>query len=857
MKKHLLILFTLFSACFIAQQGQILETNQSIPFPQKELGSNYFTKAITACSEDTVRISYAKATGLSTLSLNSASSAQRVGQYFNANQDLTISGAQFYAYKSDLTGGASISVDLEIYLAGADSLPTGAPIASTSVVVDTSFGGGSLDTLKKQAVFTTPVTVNQPYLVVLSNLSPNSIVFVSNSYISGDGNQEWYSSLDLFGTWLRSYDVNVGGTPFDADALIEPFVSYDLQADFTATPATWSSASTPVNFTNTSSAVIMDRMYSYAEFLAMNELSFTWDYGNGNPVENVVDGATTYPNVQNYAVTLTDTLYGWTRNCITDTVKMIGATPNLVISEIMYNPPESGTDSLEFIEIYNAGATSVDLTDFYFDQGVVFTFPSVTLAASDYIVVCIDSLAIDNNFGVAAYEWTAGALSNGGEDIVLKDNFGVTIDSVDYKNTSTWSTAANGGGPSLVLCDVFSDNNDGANWSASATGTGIIINGNELMGSPGSVNACCVTAYDTDIISACNSYTWIDGNTYTASNNTATHTIVGATPFGCDSIITLDLTINTPTSGTDVLTSCGPYTWIDGNTYSASNNTATYIIVGGAANGCDSLVTLDLTVLAPATGTDTQSACGSFTWIDGNTYTANNSTATHNIVGGAANGCDSLVTLDLTILQVATGTDTQSACDSFTWIDGNTYTASNNTATHTIVGGAANGCDSIVTLDLTINTVDVSITNSDPTLTANATGATYQWLDCDNGNSPISGETGQSFTATANGNYAVEVTQNGCADQSTCETIISLSLNEFTLGNVSVYPNPNAGEFQLIGVPATEEVVVTVTDNLGKVIGKYNINQVNSTVTIEGAAGVYFVIVESSNASKTFKVLKH
>ncbi|HIP35785.1 MAG TPA: gliding motility-associated C-terminal domain-containing protein, partial [Crocinitomix sp.] len=50
----------------------------------------------------------------------------------------------------------------------------------------------------------------------------------------------------------------------------------------------------------------------------------------------------------------------------------------------------------------------------------------------------------------------------------------------------------------------------------------------------------------------------------------------------------------------------------------------------------------------------------------------------------------------------ATGTDVQTACDTFTWIDGNTYNSSNNTATHTIVGGAANGCDSIVTLNLTI-----------------------------------------------------------------------------------------------------------------------------------------------------------
>ena len=115
------------------------------------------------------------------------------------------------------------------------------------------------------------------------------------------------------------------------------------------------------------------------------------------------------------------------------------------------------------------------------------------------------------------------------------------------------------------------------------------------------------------------------------------------------------------------------FTWIDGNTYTASNNSATWILTNAA--GCDSTVTLDLTITNSNTGTDTQIACGSYTWIDGITYTASNNSATFNILGGAANGCDSLVTLDLTISNAVNGTDTQIACDSYTWIDGNTYTA--------------------------------------------------------------------------------------------------------------------------------------------------------------------------------------
>ena len=226
----------------------------------------------------------------------------------------------------------------------------------------------------------------------------------------------------------------------------------------------------------------------------------------------------------------------------------------------------------------------------------------------------------------------------------------------------------------------------------------------------------------TDTRTECNSYTWIDGNTYTASNNSATFNIVGGTANGCDSLVTLDLTIVNSTSGTDTRTECNSYTWIDGNTYTASNNSATFNIVGGTANGCDSLVTLDLTIVNATSGTDTRTECNSYTWFDGINYTASNNSATFNIIGGAASGCDSLVTLDLTIVNSTSGTDTKTECNSYTWIDGNTYTANNNSATFNIVGGTANGCDSLVTLDLTI----VNATSGTDTRTE---CNSYTWID--------------------------------------------------------------------------------------------------------------------------------
>ncbi|MDT8413417.1 MAG: SBBP repeat-containing protein, partial [Vicingaceae bacterium] len=212
------------------------------------------------------------------------------------------------------------------------------------------------------------------------------------------------------------------------------------------------------------------------------------------------------------------------------------------------------------------------------------------------------------------------------------------------------------------------------------------------------------TASGSDLQTACNSLTWIDNVTYTSSTNTPNFTIVGGAANGCDSVVTLDLTINTTQNGTDLQTACNSFTWLDNVTYTTSINTPTFTIVGGAANGCDSVVTLDLTINTTQYGTDVQTACNSFTWLDNVTYTTSINTPTFTIVGGAANGCDSVVTLDLTINTTQNGIDLQTACNSFTWLDNVTYTTSTNTPTFTIVGGAANGCDSVVTLDLTINT---------------------------------------------------------------------------------------------------------------------------------------------------------
>ena len=357
-------------------------------------------------------------------------------------------------------------------------------------------------------------------------------------------------------------------------------------------------------------------------------------------------------------------------------------------------------------------------------------------------------------------------------------------------------------------------------------------NGSLPKGNLIETNFCYPSFYTANPVVVCSggSYTYADGtiSINITVNENHTSTLSGQAANGCDSLITENLSVLPTALSIDTRTGCNIFTWIDGNTYTTSNNTATFNIVGGAANGCDSLVTLDLTINNSTTGTDTRTACNTFTWIDGNTYTTSNNTATFNIAGGAVNGCDSLVTLDLTINNSATGTDTRTACNTFTWIDGNTYTTSNNTATFNLVGGATNGCDSLVTLDLTITTVDISVTQTGTDLTVNELVATYQWLDCNNNYALIPGATFRTYYLTTSGSYAAAITSFGCADTSNCYTITEVGMSENAINNTLVlYPNPTTGVVNM-ALPVNGDSFIQVINQFGQSV--YQIDVKNKSI---------------------------
>lgn len=368
----------------------------------------------------------------------------------------------------------------------------------------------------------------------------------------------------------------------------------------------------------------------------------------------------------------------------------------------------------------------------------------------------------------------------------------------------------------------------------------------------------------TAIVTACNSYTWINNVTYTVSNNSATVLLTNVT--GGDSLVTLNLTITQPTQDTLTVNTCDTYTW-NGTTYANSG-----IYVGPTVNCVTSL--LNLTISPSTVHNLSVTECGSYSW-NGTTYTSsglytgptvncvteildltitpsssdtthvsscdayswNGSTySTSGIYPGSTTNCITSY-LDLNITQSTSDTISINSCSDYVW-NGNTYSNSG------VYQGTTNNCVTDY-LNLTIVTVDVSTSVSGMTLSANNTtmGTTYQWVDCDNNNAPIQGAVNQFFTATDPGNYAVVITQGNCVQTSACISVTDASILENEQPYMRVYPNPSNDLLYLESM-FTNPTNFQVMDGNGRMVLKGTIDEPLELISLKNmASGIYLIHV--------------
>jgi aryl carrier-like protein len=246
------------------------------------------------------------------------------------------------------------------------------------------------------------------------------------------------------------------------------------------------------------------------------------------------------------------------------------------------------------------------------------------------------------------------------------------------------------------------------------------------------VNGPAGPAVSSTTRSECTSYLW-NGTTYTASGVYTFNTTSGA---GCDSTATLNLTIKNTTSSSSSASVCPsslPYQW-NGGSYTASG---VYTFNSTNAAGCDSTATLNLTVKSNTSNSVSATVCAAalpYSW-NGGSYTASG-VYTFNTTNAA--GCDSTVTLNLTVAQSGSSQTPVSVCAStlpYSW-NGSNYTSA---GTYTFNTTTVNGCDSVATLVLTVNASSTSTTIASACVSAGA----YSW----NGGSYTASGT-YSFTTT-------------------------------------------------------------------------------------------------------------
>jgi hypothetical protein len=461
-------------------------------------------------------------------------------------------------------------------------------------------------------------------------------------------------------------------------------------------------------------------------------------------------------------------------------------------------------------DIYvNGGATAAPhMTTFVYDMAAGFMYGYLDGVLVSTVAQAAPTISGTGPFKVIGYNTNVGAPSNGYLDEFRVYSHALTAAEV----MDLYNPFANSGflGPNQYVCpgDTSYLNIDLPHgsllWSNASTADSLLVNVADtfsvnISGACGAGNDTIVfisaQTFDSIAATSCVSYASPAGNTYTT---TGLYTDTIANSLGCDSIISIDLHITNSSASSINPTFCNvpDYTAPSGAVY---NTSGTYLDTIPNFTGCDSVITINLTLAPNTTSNITPTLCGGI-------YTAPS---------------------------------------------GATYSASgvfNDTILNSV------GCDSIITINLTINTVNTGVNQSGTNgenMSAIAIG-TYQWIDCAT-MTPIAGQTFGNFTATANGTYAVIVTENGCTDTSACFTVAGLGINQNILADlVKLYPNPTTGAFTINLGMINEGFTIELLNNVGQVLKTTLFNNTDQgQVEIEGASGLYFVRITNQQGEKT------
>jgi hypothetical protein len=284
----------------------------------------------TACKTDTSYFVQYGNKGYRFVTLRSGSS---LGQFYGAPQELTISGFRLFAVANSVTPARPVFIKLRchLYKAGADSLPTGTPLASDTVTVDTIMRSSVfLTDVQFDAKFKNPVTLNYNYILVVDCDSTTvTASLITGDWTQGDGRKRNLGCGSVSGKWYRNLQLNIGGVTFDADAQLLPFVKYNFGTDFTITNNCYPTLDT-VRFQNQQKNNVSGHpYYNYYQYYNLPQFSHRWSYDGSFGSTYSVDGKYKPNAKKNFNVQLISTVYSYrSGTCNDTTIKTVYFKPS-------------------------------------------------------------------------------------------------------------------------------------------------------------------------------------------------------------------------------------------------------------------------------------------------------------------------------------------------------------------------------------------------------------------------------------------------------------------------------------------------------------------------------------------------
>ena len=374
---------------------------------------------------------------------------------------------------------------------------------------------------------------------------------------------------------------------------------------------------------------------------------------------------------------------------------------------------------------------------------------------------------------------------------------------------------------SAAICEGSSYTENGFNVSEAGTYT------QNLQTINGCDSIVTLTLTVNPVASTTLSAAICEGSTYSENgfnvSEAGTYTQTLQTVNGCDSVVTLTLTVN-PVESTNLTAAICEGSAYTENGFNVSE-AGTYTQNLQTVNGCDSIVTLTLTVNPVASTTLSAAIC------EGSSYTENgfnvSEAGTYTQTLQTVNGCDSIVTLTLSVNPIENTTLSASICEGTTYTENGFNVSEAGSYTQTLQ--TINGCDSVVTLTLTVNpTYNISI---DASINE---GETYE----ENG-----------FSESEAGTYVHTLQAvNGCDSVITLNLTVNSSLNDVVANTVevSLYPNP-ANAYTMLKVEGLkEQTPVYLFDIQGRKLREYIMNIGQETLRIDLGdlpKGVYTVMI--------------